>query len=135
MAISVKDAIWVLNSLTFYHGGQILCNHTESTIDGCFIQIQMKIHIRGISMELTITVSDDEKLALEQRVRERGFTDAKQYIERLIHTDLLAAKSFDEILAPIRKTFQESDMSEDELEKLFEEAREEVYQERKAKEQ
>jgi hypothetical protein len=86
-------------------------------------------------MELTITVSDDAKLALEQRARERGYTDAKQYVEQLIHTDLLAAKSFDEILAPIRKTFQESGMSEDELETLFEEAREEVYQERKASEQ
>lgn len=77
-------------------------------------------------MELTITVSDDAKLALEQRARERGFTDAKQYVERLVTTDLLAAKSFDEILAPIRQTFQESGMPEDELETLFKEAREEV---------
>jgi hypothetical protein len=86
-------------------------------------------------MELTITVSDDAKLALEQRARERGYADAKQYVERLVQTDLLAAKAFDEILAPIRQTFQASGMSEDELETLFEEAREEVYQERKAKEQ
>jgi hypothetical protein len=86
-------------------------------------------------MELTITVSDDAKSALEQRARERGYTDAKQYVERLIAADLLAAKSFDEILAPIRQTFQESGMSEDELEALFEEAREEVYQERKATKQ
>jgi hypothetical protein len=86
-------------------------------------------------MELTITVSDEAKSALEQRAHERGFSDVNQYIERLIATDLLAAKSFDEILAPIRKTFQKSGMSEDELEGLFEEAREEVYEERKAKEQ
>jgi hypothetical protein len=58
-----------------------------------------------------------------------------KYVERLIATDLLAAKSFDEILAPIRRTFQESGMSEDDLDALFEEAREEVYQERKAREQ
>lgn len=85
-------------------------------------------------MELTITVSDETKLALEQRARERGCGDVTKYVERLISTDLLAAKSFDEILAPIRKTFQESDTSEDKLESLFEETREEVYQERKAKE-
>lgn len=84
-------------------------------------------------MELTITVPDEAKLALEERARERGYSDVNQYIERLVTTDLLAAKSFDEILAPIRKTFQESGMPEDELETLFEEAREEVYQERKAK--
>lgn len=85
-------------------------------------------------MELTITVADETKSALEQRARERGYSDVSKYVERLISTDLLAAKPFDEILAPIRKTFQESGMSDGELEALFEEAREEVYQERKAQE-
>jgi hypothetical protein len=85
-------------------------------------------------MELTITVPDEAKVALEQRARERGCRDVTVYVERLITTDLLAAKSFDEILAPIRKTFQASRMSEDEGEALFAEARAEVYQARKAKE-
>jgi hypothetical protein len=86
-------------------------------------------------MELiTITVADETKSALEQRARERGYSDVSKYVERLISTDLLTAKSFDEILAPIRQTFQESGMSDDEMEGLFEEAREEVYQERKAQE-
>ena len=84
-------------------------------------------------MELTIKVPDETKLALEQRARERGCGDVTRYIERLISTDLLAAKSFDEILAPIRRTFQEGSASEEELETLFEEAREEVYQEQKQK--
>lgn len=84
-------------------------------------------------MELTIIVSDETKLALEQRAQERGYRDVSKYVERLISTDLLAARSFDDILAPIRKTFQESGTADDELESLFEEAREEVYQERKAK--
>ena len=79
-------------------------------------------------MELTITVSDEAKLALEQRARERGFANAKQYVERLIQTDLLAAKSFDEILAPIRQTFQKSGMSEDELEIIFDDSREDTFQ-------
>lgn len=83
-------------------------------------------------MELTITVTEDSKLALEQRARERGFTDISRYVERLIETDLLAARSFDEILSPIRKRFQESGLSEAEMDVLFEEAREEVYQNRKA---
>jgi hypothetical protein len=85
-------------------------------------------------MELTITVPDEAKVALEQRARERGCSDVTTYVERLITTDLLAAKSFDEILAPIRQTFHASGMSEDEGEALFAEVREEVYQERKAKE-
>jgi hypothetical protein len=86
-------------------------------------------------MELTITVPDEAKVALEQRVRERGCRDVAMYVERLILTDLLAAQSFDEILAPIRRTFHTNRMSEDEVEALFAEAREEVYQEREAKAQ
>ncbi|MEW6212625.1 MAG: hypothetical protein AB1631_30145 [Acidobacteriota bacterium] len=86
-------------------------------------------------MELTIIVPDETKSALEQRARERGCDDLSKYVERLIAADLLAAKSFDEILAPIRRTFQQTGMSEDELEALFAEAREEVYQEQKAKKQ
>jgi len=53
--------------------------------------------------------------------------------ERLITTDLLAAQSFDEILAPIRQVFQEAHISEEGLDALFEEARQEVYEERKSK--
>ena len=86
-------------------------------------------------MELIITVPDETKSALEQRARERGCSEVNKYVERLITTDLLAAKPFDEILAPIRKTFQGSGIPEDDLDVLFEEAREEVYQERKAREQ
>jgi len=84
-------------------------------------------------MDLTIKVPDEAKTALEQRARERGCSDVSKYVERLITTDLLAAKSFDEILAPIRQGFQESQTSDEELSTLFKEAREEVSQERRAK--
>ena len=86
-------------------------------------------------MELMITISDEATSALEQRARERGCSDVNKYVERLIAADLLAVRTFDEILAPIRKTFQESGVSEVDLDALFEEAREEVYQERKARKQ
>jgi hypothetical protein len=85
-------------------------------------------------MELTITVPNEVQLALEQRARARGCKDITKYVEYLISIDLLSIKSFDDILAPIRQAFQESEMSENELETLFEEAREEVYQERKINE-
>jgi hypothetical protein len=82
-------------------------------------------------MELTITVRDEAKSALERRAREHGYSDVSKYVERLISTDLLAAHSFDEILAPIRQTFQENSTSDAEIEALFEEARDEVYRDRK----
>ena len=86
-------------------------------------------------MELKITVSEQATAALEQRARERGYRDVNKYVERRIATDLLAAQPFDEILAPIRRTFHDSGMSEDDLNTFFEEAREEVYQEKKARKQ
>lgn len=42
--------------------------------------------------------------------------------------------TFDEILAPVRAGFAESGLSEEELESLLEEAREEVWQERQRQE-
>lgn len=51
-------------------------------------------------------------------------TNKREKIEKL------AEKSFDEILAPIQKGFEESGMSEDEIMQMFEEAREEVWQEK-----
>ncbi len=83
-------------------------------------------------MELTITLSKEKQSALKQRASASGYTDVNKYIERLITTDLLAAKSFDEILAPARKAFQKSGLSEPEIDILFKEAREEVYQQKKA---
>lgn len=51
-------------------------------------------------------------------------TNKRERIEKL------AEKSFAEILAPIQKGFEESGMSEDEIMQMFEEAREEVWQEK-----
>jgi hypothetical protein len=82
-------------------------------------------------MELIITVPDEAKVALEQRARERGCSNVATYVERLITTDLLAAQPFDEILVPVRQTFHASGVTEDELDALFAEAREEVYHEQK----
>lgn len=79
-------------------------------------------------MELVITLPEEIQLALEQRANNRGYKDVKRYVERLITADLLAAKSFDEILAPTRQAFQAGKQSEAEWDVLFEEARKEVYQ-------
>ncbi|MEW6128656.1 MAG: hypothetical protein AB1757_16575 [Acidobacteriota bacterium] len=70
---------------------------------------------------------------LEERAKADG-CDVQSYVKQLVKNDTFRQQTFDEILAPIRKTFQESGMSEDELMMLFEEARDEVYQERRAKE-
>lgn len=68
------------------------------------------------------------KTALEELGRRRG-KSADDYLRDLIQSNLLSEKTFSEILEPIRRSFDESGMSEAELDALFAAAREKVYQE------
>ncbi len=84
-------------------------------------------------------------LELEPEIEEKIKTQASKdglkvevYVRSLVEEatnkreriEKLAEKSFDEILAPIQKGFEESGLSEDEIMQMFEEAREEVWQEK-----
>ena len=46
-----------------------------------------------------------------------------EYVRSLIERELLAEKTFDEILRPVREDFRKSGMTEEELDQLVEEAR------------
>jgi hypothetical protein len=92
-----------------------------------------KYYERGaVAMSIQVELKPEVEVMLQKRALDRG-CDVAGYVERLIEKDVLAAQSFDEILAPIRQGFQESGMSEDELDTLFEEAREDAFQARQAK--
>ena len=54
---------------------------------------------------------------------------ADEYLRTLIEAELLSQQSFAEILAPIREDFRKSGMTEEQLDSLFEEARQKVHQE------
>lgn len=90
-----------------------------------------------------MTVTVDLSPEIEAKIKtqaEKGGVKFEDYVKSLLEEasirheklEALSEKSFDEILAPVRQGFQESGLSEDELTELFEEAREEVYQERKS---
>ena len=84
-------------------------------------------------MNLTaIQLPTETVQALSVIAREKGKT-AEEYVRDMVDTEILASKPFAEILAPIRQGFAESGMTDEELTALFEEAREEVYQEGKRK--
>ncbi|MEK6302561.1 MAG: hypothetical protein AABO41_17760 [Acidobacteriota bacterium] len=51
----------------------------------------------------------------------------------LIQAEILSQRPLSEILAPIRKSFEESGMTEEDLDVLIEEVREEVWKERPEK--
>jgi hypothetical protein len=90
-----------------------------------------------------MTVTVDLSPEIEAKIKtqaEKGGVKFEDYVKSLLEEasirreklEALSEKSFDEILAPVRKGFQQSGLSEVELTELFEEAREEVYQERKS---
>ena len=82
-------------------------------------------------MDITISIPTEMQEKLQQRAIESG-QDVEAYVERLIEKALSGPPSIDELLAPVRKQFAESGMTEEELDALIEEAREEVWQEKQA---
>lgn len=54
---------------------------------------------------------------------------ADEYLRTLIEAELLSQQTFAEIIAPIREGFRKSGMTEEQLDALFEQAREKVHQE------
>lgn len=96
------------------------------------------------TIELT-GIPDELLELLDQRVSQAG-TDRAKYILTLLRKDLLGTSllshrdtvphggmTFEEILAPVHRQVEESGITEEELEQLFEEAREEVWQKKQKK--
>ena len=68
-------------------------------------------------MDTTVTLDEPHFKAVAEKARALG-TTPDEYIHALIDAD---ARSFDEILLPVRRGFQS--MSDDELDALFDRAR------------
>lgn len=64
-----------------------------------------------------------------RELSERKGKNAEEYLRTLIEADLLSQQTFAEILAPLREGFRKGGMTEEQLETLFEEARQKVHQE------
>jgi hypothetical protein len=80
----------------------------------------------------------------ERRLRERAAQTGQSvetYIEQLVEKEVTSpvasarptAKTFDEILAPVRQGFAESGLTDEQLGELLEQAREEAWQEKQKK--
>ncbi len=88
-----------------------------------------------------MTITIDLPSEVETKIKTQASNDGvkvEDYVKTLIkeasdrreRIEKNSEKSFDEILAPVRKGFQASGMSEDEILEFFEEVREEVWQEK-----
>jgi hypothetical protein len=72
-------------------------------------------------------VSEEQICQLDARARQAG-VEPEEFVRRLISREL-ERPTIDEILAPIRQGFAESGLTDEELTALFEEARDEVWEE------
>ncbi|HTG16058.1 MAG TPA: hypothetical protein VK747_12480 [Blastocatellia bacterium] len=70
--------------------------------------------------------------AITELSRSKG-KSAEEYLRTLIEAEILSQQTFAEILAPIRDGFRKSGMTQDQLDALFQEAREKVHQEEQTK--
>lgn len=84
-------------------------------------------------MTITIDLPPDVEASVKTQAAKEGLP-LEDYVTSLVQEgtqrrdriDLLAEKSFDEILAPIRRNFEDSGMSDEELDGLFTNARKEA---------
>ena len=90
------------------------------------------IYAKILSMEtmtLTIQVPQNIGAILEEKAKNHG-KDVVRYLETLIEKDIDQKKTLDEILAPIRKNFADSGMSEESLDALIESERQLMWEEK-----
>lgn len=91
-------------------------------------------------MTITIDLPPDVEALIKTQAAKEGLP-LEDYVTTLVQEgskrrdriDLLAGKSFDEILAPFRRNVEDSGMSDEDLDDLFTGARREASQARKEK--
>jgi hypothetical protein len=101
-----------------------------------------------MAMTFSITLAPETEQKLRERAAQAGQT-VEGFIRQLVEREVLgpndseapqpnaapAGKTFDEVFAPLRKEVEESGITDEELDSLLEQAREEVWQERKARQE
>lgn len=82
---------------------------------------------------MSIVLKPETETLLINRAAAKGY-DIDDYIKKLLEEENRKTRTLDEIFAPVHKEFEESGMTEDELDDLIYQARREVYAEKKARE-
>ena len=82
-------------------------------------------------MEIIITVPEEVERILEQRAAASG-QDVKELVEDMVKDQALRP-TLDEILAPVRREFAESGMTENELNELIRAERRAMWEEKHGK--
>ena len=78
--------------------------------------------------QMTIDISLEVKQALQRKAAARG-KNVRDFVEEMIKKQALRP-SLDEILAPVRQEFEDSGMSEDQLDSFLDSVREKSYRDK-----
>ena len=84
-----------------------------------------------MELEVRTTLPPELEAHFSLKANEAGVAT---YVQQLIIADLQKPRSVAEILAPFRTEVEQCDITDDELDALVEEIREDIYQERLANE-
>lgn len=83
-------------------------------------------------MELRITLTPEVEQAARKRAAQLGL-DVETYVIGAIQDNLTASSRLNELLAPLRAEFNASGMSEQQLDDLVEQARNDAWQDRQSR--
>jgi hypothetical protein len=81
-------------------------------------------------MTITISLSPEQEKRLAERAARAG-QEISAYVHQLIDRDI-RAESLDALLAPVRRDFEQSGMTDDDLAALVEEVREDIWREKQS---
>jgi hypothetical protein len=88
-------------------------------------------------MTITIELRPDDERVLRERARTNG-RELPEYVQQVLEEHIRSIprpetlpKTFDQILAPIREGWQQSGMTEEEIDDLFQQELQEVRRERR----
>jgi hypothetical protein len=92
-------------------------------------------------MTITIELRPEEERMLRERARKSG-QELPEYVHRLLEEHIRSAphpeaapKTFDQILTPTREGWQQSGMTDEEIDDLFQQELQEVRRERRQRKQ
>lgn len=85
-----------------------------------------------VGLIVKIALSREEESRLRERTERRGVS-VERYVQGLVEKDLSKRPSLKQILAPLHADFRRSGMTDEDLEMLLEEARQEAWEERARK--
>ena len=83
-------------------------------------------------MTLTINLPPDLEKTVRQQAAKHG-QDVGAFVLQALNEKLAKALTFDEVCAPLARAVAATGVSDEELDRFFEESREEVWQEKQGK--